>query len=263
MKCKMIFSSHISHLSSTVSHLPSHISHFIFFTMKIISITTSHRICGCAIADDERILGEMDFAADRRCVEELTGRIEALLRECGAQPEDLDGVAADVGPGMLTGLKIGVVTAKTYAQVLNLPVAGISSFQVLAAGAPSDYMNISVVIHSSRDQYFYAMFCRRGEILEETVRGRIVNASDVVRSLVSGDEAIYVTGGGVEKLREELRAGHLVLAGKADCFPRAKDLSRVALGMFRLGQGTRYDNINPLYICATNAEKNLAGKGIK
>ncbi|MEW6203116.1 MAG: tRNA (adenosine(37)-N6)-threonylcarbamoyltransferase complex dimerization subunit type 1 TsaB [bacterium] len=248
----------LNRLPSPVYHLPSYI-----LTMKTISITTSHRVCGCAIADDERILGNMNFAADRRCVEELTGRIEALLKECGVQHGDLDGVAVDIGPGMLTGLKIGVVTAKTYAQVLNLPIVGISSFQVLADGAPPDFTNISVVIHSSRDQYFFAMFCRNGKVLKETVSGGITNAADIVRWLESGHETIYVTGGGVEKLRGELSAVHLVLAGEDDCLPKAKDLAQVALSMFRSGQGTRYNNINPLYICATNAEKDLANKSNK
>ena len=228
--------------------------------MKILSITTSHRMCGCAVSNGERILGEIIFTGDRRCVEELTERIEGLLRDCKLRPEDLGGIAVDIGPGMFTGLKIGIVTAKTYAQVLNLPMVGISSFTILAEGVPSEYPCVATIIHSSRDEFYFALFRRTGVVLEGAEPGSVLTAHGIKNRLLSAQEKIYVTGGGAQILRQELPAERLILTEPQNCSPNAANLCRLAFRMFKAGQGVPYQDIVPLYIWLTNAERNLAKK---
>jgi tRNA threonylcarbamoyladenosine biosynthesis protein TsaB len=62
--------------------------------------------------------------------------IDFLLREGGVEPTQLDALAVGTGPGSFTGVRIGLATARALAFALDLPAAGVSTLDALAAGAP-------------------------------------------------------------------------------------------------------------------------------
>jgi tRNA threonylcarbamoyladenosine biosynthesis protein TsaB len=62
--------------------------------------------------------------------------VDALLREAGIEAAELDALAVGTGPGSFTGVRIGLATARALAFALDLPAAGVSTLDALAAGAP-------------------------------------------------------------------------------------------------------------------------------
>jgi tRNA threonylcarbamoyl adenosine modification protein YeaZ len=62
--------------------------------------------------------------------------VDALLRQGGAHPRDLGALVVGVGPGSFTGVRIGLAAARGLALALDLPGAGVSTLDSLAAGAP-------------------------------------------------------------------------------------------------------------------------------
>jgi tRNA threonylcarbamoyladenosine biosynthesis protein TsaB len=61
--------------------------------------------------------------------------VEAALAEAGASWDDVKRIAAGVGPGGFTGLRLGIATARALAQARDLPLVGVSSLEALAKGA--------------------------------------------------------------------------------------------------------------------------------
>jgi tRNA threonylcarbamoyladenosine biosynthesis protein TsaB len=84
-----------------------------------------------ALVDDEEVLGERTTRAVR-----LLEDVDALLRQAGAHPRDLERLAVGVGPGSFTGVRLGLAAARGLALALDLRVAGVSTLDALAAGAP-------------------------------------------------------------------------------------------------------------------------------
>jgi tRNA threonylcarbamoyladenosine biosynthesis protein TsaB len=99
--------------------------------MLILAFDTATDVATSALVDGEEVLGERTSRAVT-VLEDL----DALLRQAGAHTRELDGLAVGIGPGSFTGVRIGLATARGLSLALGVPVAGVSTLDALAAGAP-------------------------------------------------------------------------------------------------------------------------------
>jgi tRNA threonylcarbamoyladenosine biosynthesis protein TsaB len=99
--------------------------------MLILAFDTATDVATSALVSDGEVLGERTS----RAVSVLED-VDALLRQAGAHTRELDGVAVGIGPGSFTGVRVGLATARGLALALGVPVAGVSTLDALAAGAP-------------------------------------------------------------------------------------------------------------------------------
>ena len=99
--------------------------------MLTLAFDTATDVATSALVDDGEVLGER---ASRAAT--LLEDVDALLRQGGAHPRDLDALAVGIGPGSFTGVRIGLATARGLALALDLQGAGVSTLDALAAGAP-------------------------------------------------------------------------------------------------------------------------------
>jgi tRNA threonylcarbamoyladenosine biosynthesis protein TsaB len=102
-----------------------------FTAMLILAFDTATDVATSALVSDGEVLGERTS----RAVTVLED-VDALLRQAGAHTRELEGVAVGIGPGSFTGVRIGLATARGLALALGVPVAGVSTLDALAAGAP-------------------------------------------------------------------------------------------------------------------------------
>jgi tRNA threonylcarbamoyl adenosine modification protein YeaZ len=98
-----------------------------------------------ALVDDGEVLGERTSRAVT-----LLEDVDALLRQGGAHPRDLGALVVGVGPGSFTGVRIGLAAARGLALALDLPGAGVSTLDALAAGAPG----ATPVVDARRQEVF-------------------------------------------------------------------------------------------------------------
>jgi tRNA threonylcarbamoyladenosine biosynthesis protein TsaB len=83
----------------------------------------------------DEVLVELTSEQEMRHGEQLAPLIEQALEQAGASRLDLTAIGVGVGPGPFTGLRVGLVTARTLAFVLDLPVYGVCSLDALALEA--------------------------------------------------------------------------------------------------------------------------------
>jgi tRNA threonylcarbamoyladenosine biosynthesis protein TsaB len=102
--------------------------------VKVLALESATDLVGAALARDGSV-AERSHLGGRAHAELLAPAIEEVCALSGCALGDLDALAVDVGPGLFTGLRVGVATAKALGQALSLGVLGVSSLDVLAAGA--------------------------------------------------------------------------------------------------------------------------------
>ena len=98
--------------------------------MLILAFDTATDRATSALVGDGEVLGERASRAST-----LLEDVDALLRRAGAHAGDLDALALGTGPGSFTGIRIGLAAARGLALALDLPAAGVSTLDALAAGA--------------------------------------------------------------------------------------------------------------------------------
>ncbi|MGH2996112.1 MAG: tRNA (adenosine(37)-N6)-threonylcarbamoyltransferase complex dimerization subunit type 1 TsaB [Gaiellaceae bacterium] len=168
--------------------------------MLILAFDTATDVATSALVWDGEVLGELAS----RPVSVLED-IDALLRRGGVRDSQLEGIVIGTGPGSFTGLRMGLATARALAFSLDLGLAGVSTLDALAAGAPG----ATPVIDARRREVF------------ALVGGRPVVASPAELSVEPGRS--YV-GDGAVRYRDVIEAAGGVVppAGSELHLPRAR-----------------------------------------
>ena len=124
-----------------------------------------------AVGNEHGVLASLEVHEGRRHAETLIPAADALLRFLQRERRELSLVAVDVGPGLFTGLRVGVATAKGLALALNLPVAPFGSLELLALAADASGAAGPVVaaLDARRGELYAAAFSERAVLLEPFV----------------------------------------------------------------------------------------------
>ena len=127
----------------------------------LLALDTATPAVAVAVADGDTVLAERSTVDARRHGELLAPTIAAVLDEAGVDRRSLTRVAVGVGPGPFTGLRVGLVTARTLGAVLDIPVVGVCTLDALAlqSGLDGDFR---VVTDARRQQVYWAGYTTDG-----------------------------------------------------------------------------------------------------
>jgi tRNA threonylcarbamoyladenosine biosynthesis protein TsaB len=191
--------------------------------MLILAFDTATDVATSALVSDGEVLGER---ASRAVT--LLEDVDALVRQAGAHTRELDALAVGVGPGSFTGVRIGLSTARGLALALDIPAAGVSTLDALAAGAPGAVPVIDA---------------RRREVF---VPGRVVAPGEL--EVEAG--RTYV-GSGAVRYRDVLEAAGAEIPPDTDerHVPRARFHAQLA------GAFGPADEVEPLYLRLPDADR--------
>src|SRR5260370_21695284 len=95
----------------------------------------------------------------------LLPAVRGCLEGSGLQMEDVDGYAAGAGPGSFTGVRVGLVTVKAWAEVYGKRIAAVSRLEALAAEAPGGTAWVAAFANARRGKIFGAVYQRNGTSL--------------------------------------------------------------------------------------------------
>jgi tRNA threonylcarbamoyladenosine biosynthesis protein TsaB len=126
--------------------------------MLILGIETATPMVSVAIGGHEGVLGLFETSRGRRHAETLVPAIEFVCKQADVEISEFGAIAVDVGPGLFTGMRVGLAAGKAMAQALRLPMIGISSLDLLAFPLRHSDRTIAAVIDARKGEVFYAFY---------------------------------------------------------------------------------------------------------
>jgi tRNA threonylcarbamoyladenosine biosynthesis protein TsaB len=178
-----------------------------------------------------------------------------VLAEGGLGAREIEAIGVGLGPGSYTGLRVGVMAAKTLAYVTNAPLVGLDSLEAVAWNAPAGARRVSVVADAQRGEVYSAEFSRKapGEPLECDRESQIEPLAIWSGRLEPGT---LVLGPGLESSAIRLRVPRELLPTDAAMnYPDGRKLLEI---MDREWQAGRRENVwlvEPRYLRPSAAEE--------
>ena len=129
--------------------------------MLILGIETATHAVGVGLADEEGVIAHIEVLRGRRHAETLVPAIEALLAQTEHVHADISAVAVDVGPGLFTGLRVGVAAAKAFALALGVAVIPATSLEILAHDVAMGGLwegRVAAIVDARRQEVYAQLF---------------------------------------------------------------------------------------------------------
>jgi tRNA threonylcarbamoyladenosine biosynthesis protein TsaB len=124
----------------------------------ILAVDTSTEMLGVALFDGQRIIWETERYAHMRHTVELAPTVEEMLQKAGVAASELTALAVALGPGSFTALRIGIAFVVGMAQACQIPMVGVPTFDVLAAGQPAGKGRLVGILRAGRGRVVAADF---------------------------------------------------------------------------------------------------------
>jgi tRNA threonylcarbamoyladenosine biosynthesis protein TsaB len=195
----------------------------------ILAFDTATDVATSALVWDGEVLGEQRSRALT-----LLEDVDALLRRGGVRDTRLEALAVGTGPGSFTGLRMGLAVARTLAFALRVPVAGVSTLQALAAGAPG-----ALPVIDARRREVFTLVDAEPAVLEP--------------GAVAVEPGTECVGDGALRYREVLEAAGAVV-------PPAGDERHVPRASFHAALARDFgpaELVEPVYLRVPDAERSL------
>jgi tRNA threonylcarbamoyladenosine biosynthesis protein TsaB len=224
--------------------------------MKILAFETSGLLGSVALLEtvDGKLVStiERETPADQRTARSLLPTTQALLQQNGWRPADIELVAASTGPGSFTGLRIGVVAAKTFAYAVGAKLVGVHTLAALAEPIDASAPRLWTILDAQRQELFGASFNPARSVVDQAEPPTdIMPIDDWIAKLTDGDQ---VAGPPLAKLRQSLPAG-VVIADERLWNPTAAAVGRLGFALFNRGREISPLELVPDYFRKSAAEE--------
>lgn len=217
--------------------------------MRILSFDTSTLYLSLALYADGKVVSERIIPPSdsfrQEAVSQLMPNIDDIVKSNGWDRKSIDLIVVGVGPGSFTGLRTSVVTARTLAQALDLPLVGMDALKCFSARAE---LPAAVVLSGGRGHYFVAVY---QSLTECSLEPRCVEKSELETILNDVDRCFIE-----DKLEPDLSS----FSQKCRLLPPSLNLAAIAAELawneLSLNATDRealkkkyvFDKVNPLYL---------------
>lgn len=226
--------------------------------MIILGIESATDRAGVALGAYEGVIASFSVNRGRRHVESLVPAVAMCCEHAGIRLSDVACVAVDVGPGLFTGLRVGVTTAKALAAALGVPMIGLCSLDLLAFPLRHTPKLLAAAVDAKRGEVFSALYRHvPGGTLQ--VRGPMVGPpAALAAELLAMREPVLAVGDGARRHARVLsEVDHLELDPVSFAHPTAESLVELAHPRAVMEEFVNPADILPLYLRTADAKANF------
>lgn len=225
--------------------------------MLILGIETATEQVSVAIGGHEGVLGLFEVCRGRRHAEVLTPAIEMLCTQADIELSEISVIAVDVGPGLFTGMRVGLATGKALAQALRIPMIGMSSLDLLAFPLRHSVRTIAAVIDARKGELFYAFYKPVPGGVQRVLEPCCGGVDDLVADIMARGDDVLCVGDGALRYRDRIEADvHVDFAEQFLSRPSAAPLVQLAHARALREEWVNTWEIQPLYLRLPDAQIN-------
>src|SRR6266508_1095640 len=221
--------------------------------MLILGISTSTQQVGCAIGGHEGVIASIQSARGRRHAETLVPSIDMLRRQAQVELKEIGCIAVDIGPGLFTGLRVGISTGKALAHALRLPMIGVTSLDLLAFPVRWSPKLVVAVVDARRGEVFTARYRQVPGGIQRLDAYRVASPTDL---LVTRDDLLLVGDGALRYGETFAQAGRVELADQGLAYPSPSSLVQLAHAQALREEFVNAGELEPLYLRPPDAAIN-------
>jgi universal bacterial protein YeaZ len=220
--------------------------------MYILAIDTTGTIGSAALADLET--GKITMkASDENMshLKKLMPMTQMLFDESGADKSEVAAVAASIGPGSFTGIRIGVSSARAIAQALDVPCIKVPTLDTFRQKCNGE-KPVAVIFNARRGQVYGAVFDRDGN---DILKPGPYMLTDVLAKIEDAGVKPVFYGDGIDAYEDKL--GDFEKAPKEERYQTAEMTAVVAIDKYVAGDTCAVESLLPDYMRETEAEQKL------
>lgn len=215
--------------------------------MKLLAIETSTPGSSVAVVEDRRTLAAASRIDRVGHAGFLVPAIDFCFDQVGWSPIDLDAVVVDVGPGLYTGIRVGLATAQGLAAAFGIPLIPAVSVDALALEAKTGHRMIWTVLDVRRGEYAVARYKPvPGGVVRESAT-ELMDPEELKAALLSTADDSLVVGDSAELAEGFFRGMHHVKTGRPR-YPYAVALADIGAGKYERDEYPSPEDVRPLYL---------------
>ena len=199
----------------------------------------------------------------RAHAEFLAPAIDFCLRRAGETVEGLAGIAVGLGPGLFTGMRVGIATAQTIAHARQLPCVGLNALDLLAfpvRHARSDGL-ICAAIDARRSELFWAFYRPSAGGVQRVTDLRVGPAEKLAGEIEAVRDDVLCVGDGAVSVAPLLESAGATVASYGSANPNAWDLVELALPRLLREDGQPPEALRPIYVRSADARISWRNRG--
>jgi tRNA threonylcarbamoyladenosine biosynthesis protein TsaB len=223
---------------------------------RLLLIETSSRSGAAALALGDELRGVRQLDEARRNARDLAPAVAEMLAEQNWQPRDVHAVIVSRGPGSYTGLRVGLMSAKTFAYATGCTLLAVDTFAILALQAPLSIPCVDVLADAQQDKIYVQSFIRESDGWRALSALMIRPFADW---LADREASAAVTGPGLHKWAARLPAKVAQLDASL-WEPQPASLLRLGLARYLAGADDDLWTLEPLYLRPSSAEEQWRGR---
>jgi len=223
--------------------------------MKLLAIETSTPGSSVAVVEDRRTLAAASRIDRMGHAGFLVPAIDFCFDQVGWSPNDLEAVVVDIGPGLYTGIRVGLATAQGLAAAFGIPIVPAVSVDALALEAKTGHRMIWAVVDARRGELAVARYRPvPGGVVRESLT-ELMSPDELRATMESTAEDSLVVGDLSELSDGFFRGLHHVKTAKPR-FPYAVALAEIGAGKYERDDYPAPEDIRPLYLREPNVTIN-------
>ncbi|MEJ5253859.1 MAG: tRNA (adenosine(37)-N6)-threonylcarbamoyltransferase complex dimerization subunit type 1 TsaB [Acidimicrobiales bacterium] len=225
--------------------------------MLILGIDTATPQVSVAVGGHEGVLASTQSARSRQHAELLTPAIEFTCRQARVELSEISVVAVDLGPGLFTGLRVGIAAAKAMAHALRAPMIGVASLDLVAFPVRFTPRLIVAAVDARRGELFHAFYRQVPGGVQRLTDYQVGTADELASEIVARGEECLLVGDGALRYREVFEGlARVEIADEGLAYPSATSLVQLAHARALREEFVRTWELAPLYLRKPDAEVN-------